>query len=94
MSLYTVTHVRMEDSSDLGHEHISKVRTNTGVVSTRREVVDSIAAGNYWQTSAQGHTAKIHAIPFCPRNRCTVSPYIRTNPNSVTVDNLESLPRF
>jgi hypothetical protein len=94
MSINTVTHVRMELSSDLGHEHISKVRTNTGVVSTRREVADSIAAGDYWQTSTQGHTAKIHAIDFCPRNGCMASPYIRTNPNSVTVDNLESLPRF
>jgi hypothetical protein len=92
--VYSVTHVRMEWSADRAHEHIAQVRTTAGVVCSRAQVVNSINQGNTWRTSAQGYSETIRPVSQCPRSRCTASPYIRTNPNSVTVDNLENLPRF
>jgi hypothetical protein len=92
MSTYTVTKVRKEQSSDGSHRHIEGVITSGGVHYTRQQVVNSINAGNTWQTSAGGYTATINAITYCPRANCYASPYIRTNPDSTRQDNLENLP--
>ena len=92
MSSYTVVKVRKEDSSDGSHRHIEGVITTAGVHYTRREVVDSIDAGNTWQTSAGGYTATIQKMSYCPRGSCLASPYIKTKPDSTDLDNLENLP--
>lgn len=92
MASYTVTKVRKELSSDGSHRHIEGVITSANVHYTRREVVDSINAGNTWQTSAGGYTAVIHTLSYCPRANCYATPYIATNPNSTKLDNLENLP--
>ena len=92
MGAYTVTKVRKEDSSDKAHRHIEGVITDGGIHYTRREVVDSIKQGHIWRTSAGGDTATIGTLSYCPRTNCYASPYIRTNPDSTGLDNLENLP--
>jgi hypothetical protein len=93
MSTFTVTKVRKELSDDGTHEHIEGVCTGDGTHYTRGEVVDSINAGNIWKTSADGYEAVIEPVAFCPRASCYAKPYIRTNPDSTTKDNLENLDR-
>ncbi len=88
----TVTRVRKEWSNDRTHLHIEGVCTVDGAHHTRREVVDSIAAGNRWVTSGGGSTAVIKPIQFCPAYRCTATPYITTAPDHTTANNLDNLP--
>jgi hypothetical protein len=88
---YTVTGVRKELSSDGTHRHIEGVCTSGGIHYTRKEVVDSINNGNTWETSADGYTATIEAIGYCPAKDCLAAPYIKTKPDSTKKDNLENL---
>lgn len=91
MATYIVTRVRKELSTDGTHRHIEGVCTNTNTHYTRKEVVDSIADGNVWKTSADGYEAVIEPIAKCPKPSCSATPYIRTNPDSTKKDNLENL---
>jgi len=91
MATYTVTKVRKELSDDGTHRHIAGVCTDVGTYYTRRQVVDSIDAGDTWKTSAEGYQATIKAIAYCPADSCYATPYIETNPDSTTKDNLENL---
>lgn len=91
MAIYIVTKVRKESSSDGTHRHVEGVCTNAGVHYTRKEVVDSINAGNLWKTSADGYEAIIETVNSCPKPNCSATPYIRTNPDSTKKDNLENL---
>jgi hypothetical protein len=93
MATYTVTRVRKELSADPTHEHIEGVCTDASVHYTRKQVVDSINAGDTWKTSADGYQAVIEAITYCPKPACYATPYIRTNPDSTKKDNLENLDR-
>jgi hypothetical protein len=91
---YVVTKVRKEWSDEGGrHEHIEGVCTTNGTHYTRRQVVDSINAGNTWVTSAGGREAMIRPITYCPSGACLASPYITTRPDNSRDDNLENLPR-
>jgi hypothetical protein len=92
MATYTVTRVRKEWSSDRTHRHLEGVITDHGIHYARRAVVDSITAGNFWQTSADGYSAKIHTIRYCRKPGCFATPYIETNLDSQWQDNLENLP--
>jgi hypothetical protein len=89
---YTVVKVRKEPSTDKTHRHIQGVITSGGYFYSRRQVVDSINAGNSWKTSALGLSASIHVASFCPAGGCLATPYIKTVPNSTRADNLENLP--
>lgn len=91
MAAYTVTKVRRELSADGTHAHIEGVCTADGTHYTRREVVDSIKAGNTWKTSADGYEATIETVNYCPRANCYATPYIKTKPDSTKKDNLENL---
>jgi hypothetical protein len=91
MATYTVTKVRKELSSDRTHRHIEGVCTSEDTHYTRKQVVDSINAGNTWKTSAGGYEASIKAIGYCPASGCMATPYIKTNPDSTKKDNLENL---
>jgi hypothetical protein len=91
LATYVVTRVRKELSADGSHRHIEGVCTSTGTHYTRREVVDSIDAGNTWKTSADGYEAVITKITYCPRPACMATPYIKTNADSTKKDNLENL---
>jgi hypothetical protein len=93
VATYIVAKVRMEWSSDGSHEHIEGVCLEDGTHNTRREVVDSIDAGNTWKTKADGFEATITTMSYCPRSGCPASPYIKTNPDSTKKDNLENLDR-
>lgn len=93
MAAYIVTKVRKELSADGTHEHIEGVCTANAIHYTRREVVDSINAGNTWKTSADGYEATITTMSSCPRSNCSATPYIKTNPDSTKKDNLENLDR-
>lgn len=92
MATYTVTKVRKEYSADSTHRHIEGVCRDDGIHFTRKEVVDSINAGNTWKTSAGGYTATITTMTYCPKSGCMATPYIKTNPDSTKLDNLENLP--
>jgi hypothetical protein len=92
MATFIVTKVRKELSSDGTHRHIEGVCTDAGVHYTRKQVVDSIKAGNTWKTKAGGYDATITTMSYCPKANCLASPYIRTNPDSTKQDNLENLP--
>lgn len=91
MATYTVTKVRKELADDGSHRHIVGVCTSDGTYYTRRQVVDSINAGNTWKTSADGYEATITTLRFCWRSSCLATPYIRTDPDSTKKDNLENL---
>jgi Protein of unknown function (DUF3892) len=94
LATYTVTAVRMESSGFGGrHEHIAGVCTSDGVYRTRANVVESLRTGNAWETSAQGSRAKIREVTFCPRPGCLATPYITTDRDPSSADNLENLPR-
>jgi hypothetical protein len=92
MASYTVTAVRREDVPDRTHRHIEGVCTDAGIHYTRREVVESLHAGDRWRTLAGGVTATITTTAFCPATGCLVTPYLRTDPDSSGLDNLENLP--
>jgi hypothetical protein len=92
MGAYTVTKVRKENSGDGTHRHIEGVITDSGIHYTRREVADSIKLGHAWKTSSGGYRATIGTLTYCLRGNCYASPYIRTNPDSTGLDNLENLP--
>jgi Protein of unknown function (DUF3892) len=88
----TVTRTRKETSQDGTHRHIEGVCTTENLHYTRKEVVDSIAAGNRWVTSAGGSTAVIKPMSYCPAANCYAAPYITTHPDHTTANNLENLP--
>ena len=91
MSNFTVIKVRKELSADGSHRHIEGVCTDVGTHYTRKQVVDSINAGNTWKTKAGGYEATIEKISYCPRAGCLATPYIKTKPDSTAKDNLENL---
>ncbi|MDQ1712432.1 MAG: hypothetical protein QOE45_1882 [Frankiaceae bacterium] len=92
MATYTVTRVRRETSVDGSHEHIEGICTDMGIHYTRKEVFDSICGGDVWLTVIGGFTAEISTQSFCPAARCLAAPYLKTNPDSTLLDNLENLP--
>ena len=92
MTNYTVTKVRKELAANGNHRHIEGVITDGGTHYTRKQVVDSIDAGNTWKTSAGSTSATIEKMNYCPNASCYASPYIKTNPDSTGMDNLENLP--
>ena len=90
MAEYIVTGVRKALSADATHRHISEVCTQGAIRFTRQEVIDSIREGNSWKTLADGHAAEIQIVEACPRDGCSLGPYIATNADSTTGDNLEN----
>ena len=80
-----------EQSPDGSHRHIEGVCTEGGTHYTRKQVVDSINAGNTWKTRADGYEAIIKPIARCRKLNCSATPYIETNPDSTRKDNLENL---
>jgi hypothetical protein len=93
MTEYIVTGVRKTLSDDATHRHISDVCTQGAIRFTRQEVIDSIRDGHSWKTFADGSTAEIRIVGTCPRDGCSLGPYIATNHDSTTKDNLENLDR-
>jgi Protein of unknown function (DUF3892) len=91
MTEYLVTGVRKTLSDDATHRHISHVCTQGAIRHTRQEVIDSIRDGHSWKTLADGRWAEIRILDRCPGDRCSVSPYIATNPDGTEKDNLENL---
>lgn len=92
MATFIVTKVRKELSSDGTHRHIEGVCTVSGTHYTRKQVVESIKAGNTWKTKAGGYEATITVVTYCPKRGCLATPYIKTNLDSTKLDNLENLP--
>lgn len=96
MATYNVTKVRKEKVTIEGssHEHIIGVVTDAGNYCTNKSVVDSINAGNTWQTSVPGEPkAKIREQTYCPKASCFHKPYLTTYPDHSEKNNLENLPR-
>jgi Protein of unknown function (DUF3892) len=93
MTTYTVTKVRMESSDQGGrHEHIEGVCTTANLHYTRKEVVDSLDAGDSWKTSADGSSATIKKMTYCKHAGCMATPYITTDADATAKDNLDNLP--
>ena len=92
MAQFTVVRVRKEWSSDRSHRHIEGVLTAANRYFTNQEVVTSIEAGDIWNSSVEGFTARIGIQGYCPVPTCHAKPYLRTNPDSCELDNLENLP--
>lgn len=92
MTTCTVTKVRKQYSTDRSHRHIEGVLTSDGIHHPRRQVVDSINAGNVWKTSHAGASAMIRPMNYCPNGSCLATPYIQTNPDSTGAGNLENFP--
>jgi Protein of unknown function (DUF3892) len=88
----TVTKVRKELSTDGTHRHIKGVCTSAEVYYSRREVIDSMAAGQQWVTSGGGREATIRRINYCPAAACIATPYLTTRADNSKDDNLENLP--
>jgi|SRR5712664_1886863 len=96
MSTYDVTKVRKEKVTKNGssHEHIIGVLPESGLFYSNQEVVNSINAGNHWRTSVTGEPkATIKEKHYCPNSTCTHKPYLTTDPDHTTKNNLENLPR-
>lgn len=91
MGTYRVTNVRHELSKDGSHEHLEGVCAD-GVHYSVREVVESINQGSTWKTSAGGFEETIVVAAYCHTPNCWTTPYIKTNPDSTELDNLEKLP--
>lgn len=92
MTTYTVTGVRREHAPDGGHRHIEGVCTEGGGHYTRREVFDSISAGDRWETAVDGAAAAIMTTAFCPAPGCLITPYLRTEADLPGVAALDGLP--
>jgi hypothetical protein len=88
---YTVVAVDKEPSPGRTHQHIASVCTTEPRKYLREQVIASIRLGNTWYTrSPSGTTSKIVVVAGC--SRCDLKPYIRTEADSTTSDNLLSLP--
>ena len=93
MTTNTVTKVRMESSDQGGrHEHIEGVCTTANLHYTRKEVVDSLDAGDSWKTSADGSSATIKKMTYCKHASCMATPYLTTDADATAKDNLDNLP--
>jgi hypothetical protein len=91
VSTYYVNRVRKERAPNGVHEHVERVCTTQNLHYTRSQVIASIGAGNVWMTTTTGgQSSKIKVVASC--GRCTTAPYIRTEADSTTSDNLLSLP--
>ena len=90
---FTVTKTRFERVANPPHEHIEGVCTVDGSHYTRRQVVDSMAAGNQWATWDGRSTAHIKPLTYCPHSSCAATPYITTAPDHSVTNNLDNLPR-
>ena len=90
--MIVVTKVRKERSLSGTHDHIEGVCTATGDHYTRAEVVAGLDRGEDWHTSAGGATAEIRKIETCPHPGCLLTPYITTEPDHTTSNNLDNLP--
>lgn len=62
---FTVTRVRRESSADGSHKHLEGVCTTSNSHYTRKEVVDSIKAGNTWVTSDHSTENNLENLPDC-----------------------------
>jgi hypothetical protein len=94
MTTFYVKKVRKESvrSASGVHEHIIGVVTN-GSFYTNKQVVDSIEAKNDWFTDVEGQPkAKIRPLGYCPKSDCRHKPYLTTDPDHTTRNNLENLP--
>jgi hypothetical protein len=74
------------------HRHISEVKTASGRVLTRAEVVNRILTGvEEFCTMGGGEEAKVIVVG-CPF--CASGDYIKTTADTTKADNLLSLPSF
>ncbi len=90
--MYTVVRVRKEWSADHSHRHIEGVLTASNAYYSCQDVALSIDAGDDWNTNVDGYSARISVQGYCPNPTCLAKPYLKTDPDSFNLDNLENLP--
>lgn len=88
-----VTMVRKELSDDRSHEHIEGVCTADRTHYTRMHVANRIDGGEEWYSSGGGTLARVRKVAKCPKPACYAVPYLTTEPDNTTLNNLENLPR-
>lgn len=94
MATYYATKTRWSRASDGTHEHLTGVLTGDGVFQANAKVEESIAAGDLWYTQTPGSpNARIRTISYCPAKDCFHKPYLRTDADTTTKNNLDNLPR-
>jgi hypothetical protein len=91
MARYRVTRTGKESSWQGGqHPHIAMLCLENGQSVPKARAIAEITAGtNTYYTDAGGQTATVEVAARC--SRC-VAPYLRTDRDTTTVDNLLSLP--
>lgn len=90
---YEVNKARFEYAKGYSHKHIIGLVTIYGTYFTNQQIVDSLNAGDTWQTSVPGEPkAKIHPIGYCPRDQCYHKPYLTTYADNSSKNNLDNLP--
>jgi hypothetical protein len=83
--------IKVRKQLGVGHEHIIGVITEAEGFFTNRTVVDAVRRGEDWYTLEADKKARIRELTTCPR--CTYAPYVTTEPDNTTKNNLENLPR-
>ena len=89
MATYYITEVHTAQEG--GHQHIESVKTTSGAEWIVGAVVGTITTNDWKTKSSNGVEAKVYAVN-CPH--CGHSPYITTDRDGTTVNNLLSLPTF
>lgn len=96
MATFYVEKVRKEyaGKDDDRHEHIIGVLVGDGTYYTNAEVETSLNAGNVWYTYVPKEpSATIQVKSYCPQWVCYHKPYLTTEADHTTKNNLENLPR-
>lgn len=90
-----VTKVRKESAGSGAdrHSHLVGVCVAEGAFYSNAQVVASINGGQEWRTrAADGSSAVIEPLRFCPHSACVHSPYLTTKADKSRPDNLDNLP--
>lgn len=94
MANYRITAVRVEETTDDPHEHITAVKLgDSEYVFNLGTIVNDLRDpdGDRYHTYADGYRAEVY-VRECPR--CPFRNYITTTPDGTKENNLLKLPRF
>lgn len=81
----------MRKQLGLDHEHIVGVITEAQVFCANRTIVAAVERGEEWYTLEADRKARIRPLTTCPL--CAYAPYVTTEPEHTTKNNIENLPR-
>jgi hypothetical protein len=88
---YTVVMVRKEWPHDRRYEHVERDCPGTVSYYTRQDVVSIVNDSHTWKTNAGGIAAGIRNISSCSYDSCLAKSQIKTNHNTLGLDNPANL---